>query len=70
MSDDVGRKRLADKCAEEVYLALARLDDGNWEHDADTFLPANVLCDHGGRCKFLDLLSETIEAQLPEGEGE
>lgn len=48
--------------AERIYNRLASLPETGWVH-GNTFLPANVLCDHNGQQKFIELLEEQIKAR-------
>lgn len=50
--------------AEAIYKALDELPKSWWVH-GDDFLPANVVCDYAGQRKFINLIANTIRANIP-----
>jgi hypothetical protein len=59
--------KLADVIAKRLYEELGKLgkDSGvKWNVHEDEFLPANVMCDYAGQCRFINMMSSVIAEEL------
>lgn len=60
---DAENQRIASEAAEFIHRELSELK-GPWVVHEQSFLPANVECDHGGRCHFDAILARHVLAAI------
>lgn len=60
---DAENQRIASEAAEFIHRELSDLK-GPWVVHEQSFLPANVECDHGGRCHFDAILARHVLAAI------